>query len=606
MGTDLHIPDLEFEERLRQAWPTAERCLARVYGERDDFAAWLAGISRLVTAFAEARPPELRLRDLERRDRPDWWREGRMVGYSAYVDRFAGNLTALTDRLAYLQELGVSYLHLLPLFRAREGESDGGFAVADFGEVDPRLGCNADLERLARACRQGGMSLVLDLVCNHTSDDHPWAKAARAGDPEYQSYFRVLRTIEEVRACERDLVDVFPDVAPGNFTYSAEMDGWVWTTFYPFQWDLNYANPAVFGEMLAAMLRLANLGVEGLRLDSTPFLWKRPGTDCRNQPEVHELLAAWRALLTVAAPSVALKAEAIERLADVMPYFGRAGRPAECDLAYNNGAMTAIWAALALGTAEPARALLAASAAKPPGGAWVNYVRCHDDIIWAALSPYVSLEDQAFCSRFFAGAIGSSFSSGAAFQGVPGAAPSTNGMTRSLVGIVDEDPDSLGARRLLLLYAVIYALDGVPVIWMGDEVGLGDDEAHDASDRRDGRWLQRPFMDWRRAAERTDPDRLAGRVFQRLASLARLRAELPVFCADHVARPLPSGDPAVLSFVRGDGGALMQCLANFSPEPRSGASALDGAWSDLLGGQSGEGPAVPLEPYQARWLVAER
>jgi len=428
MDADLNTPDLEPQERAQIAWSIAQRSLASVYGFRDDFDAWLDRISRLVSSFAAERPEALRRRDRQGQRRPEWWRDGGAVGYSAYVDRFAGDLATLTGRLGYLQELGVSYLHLLPLFKARAGDNDGGFAVADFGTVEPRLGTDADLLALVEACREAGISPVLDLVCNHTSDDHEWAKAARAGDPEYRDYYHVLSSPDEVRRYEAHLVDVFPEVAPGSFTYSKEMAGWVWTTFYPFQWDLNYANPAVFCEMLAAMLKLANLGVDGLRLDSAPFLWKRMGTDCRNQPEVHSLLAAWRALLSMVAPGVVLKAEAIERLAEVKTYFGDPGAAPECHLAYNNGVMTALWACVALGSAEPVSRLIDAAKAKPARGTWVNYLRCHDDIIWSALSPYVSPEDQARCSRFFAGRACAS----------AGAAASTNGMAASLVGVVDD------------------------------------------------------------------------------------------------------------------------------------------------------------------------
>ncbi len=605
MDADLEIPDLRFEDRAQRFWPVARRCLARVYADRPDLDAWLERISDQVRAYAAARPEELRAHDRRREAQGEWWAQGRTVGYSAYVDRFAGELRQMSGRLGYLGELGVSYLHLLPLLKAREGENDGGFAVSDFGVVEPRLGTTDDLREFARDARAAGISLVVDLVCNHTSDDHAWAKAARSGDERRRAYYLVLPDAEAVRRCEQTLTDVFPEVAPGNFTYCEEMGGWVWTTFYPFQWDLNYANPAVFCEMLGAMLGLANLGVDGLRLDSAPFLWKRVGTDCRNQPEVHLLLAAWRALLSIVAPSVALKAEAIERLEEVTAYFGADPAAPECQLAYNNGAMTSLWASLALGSAEPARRLIEAAAAKPAWGAWVNYVRCHDDIIWSALTPYLSVEEQARCSRFFAGLDKASFSAAAASRAPDGAPASTNGMTAGLVGVADDDPDSPAARRLLLLYGVTYALDGLPVVWMGDEIALGDN----LEVRQDGRWLQRPVMDWRRAADRGDPGRLPGRVFQRLALLGRLRAAFPAFDARHVATPTATEDPAVLSFLRGEAPDHVQCIANFAGEPRVARAALSpdgGAWADLLSRDTGQGPKVELGPYQVRWLITRR
>ncbi|MGZ3279515.1 MAG: alpha-amylase family glycosyl hydrolase [Caulobacteraceae bacterium] len=553
--------------------------------------------------MAEARPADLRLRD---RNRGQWWLQGGVVGYSAYVDHFSGDLRRMQDKLPYLKDLGVSYLHLLPLLKARQGENDGGFAVSDFGVVDPRFGTNADLEDLARKAHQADLALVIDLVCNHSADDHPWAKAARAGDEQFKDYYVVVPDLGTVEAYEASLIDVFPDVAPGNFTHAPEMGGWVWTTFYPFQWDLNYANPAVFGEMTAAMLRLANLGVDGLRLDSAPFLWKRLGTNCRNLPEVHWLLAAWRAILAIAAPSVVLKAEAIERLEDVTSYFGCDVAEQECHLAYNNGAMTALWAALALGEAEPVRRLVEAAARKPVWGTWVNYVRCHDDIIWSALTPYLSVDDQRRCSDFFAGQTPGSFSAGVAFQAVAGVPPSTNGMTAALVGLLGEDPPPEALQRLYLLYGVSFALDGFPLIWMGDEIALpgAADGEGGVSAARDGRWLQRPFMDWERAALHGDPATLAGRVFTRLATYARIRGGHPAFHARHSAKPSKSSDPTVLSFVRGDEGAQLQCLANFSGGARKARATLDGdGWFDLLSQDAGRTREVDLGPYQVRWLV---
>lgn len=598
MDGDADVPLLEVEDRIGRFWPVAESCLTRLYGSHPDFESWLQCISRVVREFAAARPAELRQGD---RSGAEWWREGRAIGYSAYVDRLAGDLQRLQTRVPYLKELGVSYLHLLPLFKTRAGENDGGFAVSDFGAVDPRLGTTSDLQDLARMARGAGVRLVLDLVCNHTADDHAWAKAARAGDEQYRDYYRVLPDAETVRLYEERLVDVFPEVAPGNFTYSEEMGGWVWTTFYPFQWDLNYANPAVFCEMTAAMLRLANMGVDGLRMDSAPFLWKRLGTDCRNQPEVHWLLAAWRALLSIAAPGVVLKAEAIERLEEVKTYFGaRAGDP-ECHLAYNNGVMTALWASLALGSAEPARRLIEAAGQKPSEGTWVNYVRCHDDIIWSALSPHVPVADQVRCSAFYGGG-------GLAAGGATAVATSTNGMAATLAGVSGDDPDSPGARRLSLLYAVTYAVDGLPVVWMGDELALGDnqDALRAGAGPCDGRWRQRPIMDWERAAHRADRGALAGRMFEQLAVLARIRASHPAFDAAHPARANRVADPAILSFVRGAGAASVQCLANFSAEPRTAPVHLasgSGAWTDLLSGERGVGAHAELGPYQVRWLT---
>ena len=271
---------------------------------------------------AAARPPELRRLDRRREIDPAWFQRSRMIGYVCYADRFAGSLRGVREHLDYLVELGVSYLHLMPLLRPREGESDGGYAVADYGQVDPRVGTMDDLQALAADLHERGIALCVDLVLNHTAREHEWARKAVAGEPGYREMYLVYPDRTEPDAYERTLPEVFPDIAPGSFTEVPGL-GWVWTSFHEYQWDLNYANPAVFRAMLGTMLDLANRGIDVLRLDAAPFLWKRMGTDCQNQPEAHLLLQAFRALTRLAAPGLVLKAEAIVSPEHAGPVPGR-------------------------------------------------------------------------------------------------------------------------------------------------------------------------------------------------------------------------------------------------------------------------------------------
>ena len=178
----------------------------------------------------------------------------------------------------------------MPVLRPRPGESDGGYAVADYDEVDPRLGAMADLTALAHDLHERGMALCVDLVLNHTAREHAWAQAALAGDARYRAFYLTFpdRTLPD--AYEQTVPDIFPALAPGSFTHVAELDAWVWTTFREFQWDLDYANPDVFRAMVNVLLRLANRGADVLRLDAVPFLWKELGTDCQNRPQAHRLL----------------------------------------------------------------------------------------------------------------------------------------------------------------------------------------------------------------------------------------------------------------------------------------------------------------------------
>ncbi|MFV3130853.1 alpha-amylase family glycosyl hydrolase [Niveispirillum sp. KHB5.9] len=583
--------------RIDRHWPRVLSVLRGLYGE----GGWEQALAARLLAAAVARPADLRALDIEREAAPDWFQRPERVGYCTYIDRFGGTLAGTRAKLDELSRLGVTYFHPLPLLKPREGDSDGGFAVADFRQVDPRLGTIDDLRALATDLRARGISLCLDIVCNHTADTHPWAMAAKAGDPALRAFYHVVETAEQVAALEAHLGQVFPQTAPGNFTFVDEMGGHVWTTFYPFQWDMNYANPAVFIEMMDVLLYLANQGAELFRLDSAPFLWKRPGTDCRGLQETHLVVQAWRGLLAIAAPAVALKAEAIVGLAEVLPFLGDAAAP-ECHLAYNNTAMTALWAALATGDTRPLSTCLTQALAKPAGAGWLTYVRCHDDIIWSALKGVIADDRLAWISDFYAGSVSGSFADGRAFQAEPGSVRSTNGMAASLCGMRAGVDDEDALARLRLLYGVTFALDGIPAIYMGDERALTNDAGYaDEPDHADGRWLHRPRMDW---------DRPEGPLHAAIARFAALRRGRACLHAANPARPLATDDPALLAFERADGsGDRLVCLGHFKGASAvADLSALLGAgdWHDLLDGTDILAQAVPLAPWGLRWLVRRR
>lgn len=563
----------------------------------------LSRVLARIDAAASARPSALKALDTARLRDPAWAQRSGETVYTFYVDRLAGNLEGLIARLDYLQGLGVRWLHPLPLLKARAGESDGGFAVQDYREVDPALGDMATLERLAAALRARGMGLLLDVVCNHTAREHDWAVRARRGDPAFRAFYRVVEDEAEVRRWEADLIDVFPETAPGNFTYDSDLGAWVWTTFYPFQWDLDYSNPDVFLEMLDVLLFLSNRGIQGFRLDSAPFLWKRPGTTCRNQPEAYAIVEAFRAALEIAAPSVLLLAEAIESLDDVLPFFGVSAKG--CSLAYNNGVMTALWGALADRDVGIVRTLLTAASARPDHAAWLNYVRCHDDLIWNALSDYADPADLQRWSTFYDG---HGFSGGRGFQTAPGGVPSTNGMTAALAGLgrADVDPQ-LAMARIVLLYGVIHALDGWPLIYMGDEIALGNDVSFldDPQRAEEGRWLHRPAMDWGRleGAEAGGPGAEILNAVRKFGSAAR---DLSVLGVEGRALPMDVNHPSVLAFTRTDGRPFF-CLANFSETAvdvdKPVGFAVPG--TALLTSRAVPDGPIHLGAYEVFWWVAQ-
>ncbi|TPW02755.1 MAG: amylosucrase [bacterium] len=585
-------------------WDILRNRLARLYGSHPGFAQAMANIEASLLKHRAAREGLISADADSLETTSDWRSESGQVVYTFYVDRFDRTLEGLASRANYLKSLGVRWLHPLPLLRPRPGDSDGGFAVEDYRQIDPRLGDMDALESLASDLQREGIGVILDVVCNHTAREHAWARAARAGDPRYRDYYITIEDGAEVEAWEKTLVDVFPDTAPGNFTPDAEMGGHVWSTFYPFQWDLNYANPAVFAEMLEVLLYLSSKGVRGFRLDSAPFLWKRPGTNCRNQPEAHWIVEAWRAALTIVAPSVVLIAEAIEGLDDVLPFFG--GQAPGCDLAYSNGVMTALWGALADGDAGIAAKLISAASARPDRANWLNYVRCHDDLIWNALADYASPEDLLRWSRFYSGQ-GNSFSNGRAFQTAEGGVPSTNGMAASLVGLEQGGPGpGLAERRLIALYAITYGLDGWPLIYMGDEIGLTNDEAfaQDPLRAADGRWLHRPLMDWRRAERRNQRGSTEQLLFETLRHLGETARRLNSLGVAGRARPCAVGDAAVLAFTRSDGPRQLMVVANMSD--RTVSLSLPPAYvgaQDVLLVSGDNGDPSRLGPYAVRWLV---
>jgi amylosucrase len=553
-----------------------------------------------------------------------------MIGYVCYADRFAGSLRGVREHLDYLVELGVSYLHLMPLLRPRAGESDGGYAVADYGQVDPRVGTMDDLEELAADLRQRGIALCVDLVLNHTAREHEWARKALAGEPGYRELYLIYPDRAEPDAYERTLPEVFPGIAPGSFTEVPGL-GWVWTSFHEYQWDLNYANPAVFRAMLRTMLDLANRGIDVLRLDAAPFLWKRKGTDCQNQPEAHLLVQAFRALTRLAAPGLALKAEAIVSPDLLAQYLGAHDRfRPECDLAYDNQLMVMLWSSLASRDVRLAAHALSRRRPAPAPTSWVTYVRCHDDIGWAvsdhdaAAAGVDGFAHRRFLADFYAGDFPGSFGRGARFQDNPATGDArTSGMAASLCGIEAaleagdpaSDSDSLTAaiRRLESMYAIAFSFGGIPLIYMGDELALGNDPGWmtDPEHAHDNRWMHRPPMDWAAAARRHDQGSLEGRVFGAIARLARARRSLLALRAGGSTEVLPAGHRSVLAYRRAHPrSAPFLSLTNFSDVTQSadaGILARAGLYQpvhvhstagrlDLAGGR------IELPPWGFAWL----
>jgi amylosucrase len=580
-----------FLTRVEVALVDIHEPLAVLYGADGADELFARALRSSLEAAAD-RPADLRRLDRRREIDPAWFQRARVQGYVCYVDRFCGTLDALPATLDYLGELGVTYLHLMPLLRPRPGENDGGYAVADYRAVDPRLGTMDDLEDVARALHERDMSLCIDLVLNHTAREHPWARGWLAGEPAYAGFYTAFPDRRMPDAYDATIPEVFPDRAPGSFSWVPEAcggaGGWVWTTFWPFQWDLDYPNPAVTLAMLGEITWLANRGVDVFRMDAVPFMWKRLGTTCQNQPEGHTLLQLLHALTRLSAPGVIFKAEAIVSPEDLVPYLGGHDRyRPECELAYHNQLMVMLWSSLATGDARLASSALRRMRPIPPTTSWVTYVRGHDDIGWAVSDVDAGavgasgFGHRRFLNDFFSGRFPGSFARGALFQEneVTGDAR-ISGSAASLCGIEDalerDDPAALDAavRRLVLLYSVAYAFGGIPLLYMGDELALRNDSGYLADPERapDNRWLHRPPMDWAAADRRTDPATLEGRVFGALAQLGTARRSLVALRGGGDSEILDVGDEAVLGWRRRHPrGGTFVAVANFAAT----ASLLD-------------------------------
>lgn len=616
-----------FELRLARWWPDVRDGLAAVY-PADRLPDLEARLLRVVAEAFAARDPELARLDEARTLDPGWFQREQMVGYACYADRFAGTLAGVREHVDYLRELGVTYLHLMPVLAPRAGDNDGGYAVADYRAVRPDLGTIEDLRDLATELRANGISLVADLVLNHVAREHAWAAAARAGDQRYREYFYVYpdRTVPD--AFEATLPEVFPDFAPGNFTWDDELGGWVWTTFNSWQWDVRWANPDVFVEYTEIVLFLAALGVEVVRLDAIAFVWKELGTSCQNRPQVHALTQALRGVVKIAAPAVIFKAEAIVAPQDLVAYLGRGAHHGKVsDLAYHNSLMVQVWSMLAAQDVRLAVRALQAMPAVPATTAWITYLRCHDDIGWAiddADAAAVGLNGHAhrgFLSDWYTGVYPTSPATGLVFQANPATGDRrVSGTAAALVGldraVREQDPAAaqVAIDRLLLAYAIVVGFGGIPVLWMGDELGLPNDDgwAVEPGHGEDNRWVHRPRMPWAVAGARHTSGTVPERVFAGVRHLLQVRAATAHLHASVPAEVLDATDPGVLAVLRrhplGPFLALYNVTDQWRPWPGARLAELGlGAARDVLGGRD-VGPEPDgnlwLAPLASHWLVA--
>lgn len=571
--SDEHLVET-IDARMAEHWPRLFGLLYRLYGAHYDFFYYLESITLTAVDCWLSRPDELYQLDIRRENDPGWYLSERMVGGSLYVDLFSEDLNKLRARIPYFKDLGLTYIHLMPLFVARTGNNDGGYAISDYRSVDPDLGTIEDLRGLASDFRKVGISLVLDFVFNHTSDEHVWAIKAQEGDREYENYYHTYPDRYIPEQYEAHLREIFPTIRRGNFTWHEGMKRWVWTTFNSFQWDLKYSNPEVFRAMAAEMLFLANTGVEILRLDAVAFIWKQMGTNCENLPEAHLLIQAFNALCRIAAPGLVFKSEAIVHPDEVVRYISRE----ECQISYNPTLMALLWESVATRETKLLKQSLGHRQHLLPGTSWTNYLRSHDDIGWSfdngdAWAVGINPDDHRnFLNRFYTGRFAGSFASGVPFQynesngdmRISGTMASLAGLERAL-DRNDKHLKEMALRRIRMLYGVLCSVGGIPLIFLGEEWGLLNDYGYldDPDKSDDSRWVHRPAMDWKMLGELKKKQSVHKRIFVDMQNLFRERKSNPALTGSQM-RLLPCDNPHTLAYLRWHDANMMIVLANFS------------------------------------------
>lgn len=587
-------------------------------------------VAAIIQSYKE-RPVSMRRRDDAKEIHGQWFLDNKLAGMSLYVDRFCGNIKTLETKLSYFNELGVNLLHLMPLFESPEGESDGGYAVSNFRKVDSRFGTLDELKSLQQKMEEEGMYLMIDIVLNHTSHQHEWAKKAKAGEKQFQDYFYMYGDRNIPNQFEQTMPEVFPESSPGNFTFNKETNKWVMTVFHHYQWDLNYSNPVVLKEMLSNILFFANLGVDVLRIDAPAFIWKQIGTSCQNLPQAHTLLRLIKSCVEMAAPGMAILGEAIVAPKEIMKYFGTGSYTArECDFAYNATQMALQWDMLATGDT---RVMLAAQPdilQKPLGTTWITYTRCHDDIglgyedsmiQQAGFDPYLHRQ---FMKNYYSGQFPGSPSKGALFSFNPKTGDARiSGSLAALCGLEkalddnDEAAREISISKILLMQAHSFLLGGMPMIFYGDEIGHTNDYSYlsDPGKSYDNRWMHRPVIDWKKLKLRKKAGTIENRIFTGTKRLLEIRCSLSCIADHKNITWLSTRNIHVAGYLRSSKEQNVYCLFNFSGntevvpfqflfENGSTASSFYNHWAGEVISLNNNG-ALQLKPFEFLLLEAK-
>lgn len=562
------------------------------------------------------RSTELKKRDIKKEKNPDWFKEKEMLGMMLYIDNFAGNLKGVEKKLAYLKECNVNCLHLMPFLDTPKGKSDGGYAVADFRKVRPDLGTMKDLARLTEKCHENGMNVCMDFVMNHTSEEHEWAKRARAGEGEYMSRYFFYDNGDIPARYEETVPQVFPTTAPGNFTWLPEIGHYVLTTFYPYQWDLNYRNPRVFNEMMYNFLFLANQGMDIIRIDAVPYIWKELGTSCRNLKEVHTIVRMMRMIAEIVCPSVILLGEVVMEPEKVVPYFGTVEKP-ECHMLYNVTTMATTWNSIATRDIRLLKKQMDIVSRLPKQYTFLNYLRCHDDIGWGldfdTLKQWGMEEPshKRYLNDYFTGKVADSISRGELYNDDPVTQDARFcGTTASMCGIEaagfegNAEKMQTAIQEDLMLHAYMLTQSGIPMLYSGDELGQVNDYSYkdDAEKASDSRYLHRGAFLWELADKRKDLSTVQGQLFQMLNRLEQIRRQENVFSQEAEVYTYDVHNDSILGILREYKGERFIALFNFSESEQTACMQEEGIFRNLVNGEIVEVKDPVLKGYEFVWM----
>ena len=561
------------------------------------------------------RNKKLKERDLRREKEAGWYHEKDMLGMMLYIDNFAGNMKGVKEKIPYLKECNINCLHLMPFLDTPKGRSDGGYAVADFRKVRPDLGTMKDLAELTEKCHEEDINVCMDFVMNHTSEDHEWAKRARAGEGEYMSRYFFYDNEEIPEKYEKTVPQVFPTTAPGNFTYLPEISHYVMTTFYPYQWDLNYRNPRVFNEMMYNFLYLTNQGIDIVRIDAVPYIWKELGTTCRNLKQVHTIVRMMRMIAEIVCPGVLLLGEVVMEPEKVVPYFGTVEKP-ECHMLYNVTTMATTWNSIATGDIRLLKKQMDVVDQLPKQYVFLNYLRCHDDIGWGldyeTMKPWgiQEIPHKRYLNDYFTGKIPGSVSRGKLYNDDPVTQDARFcGTTASMCGIEkagfeqDEEAMKMAIREDIMLHAYMLTQSGIPMLYSGDELGQVNDYSYknDLEKCADSRYIHRGKLPWELAEDKEDVTTVQGNIFQTLDRLEKIRRQEMTFDKDADVYTYDVHDDSILCVLREYKGKRFFGIFNFSNQEKTAWMQEKGMYRNLLTGEKAELKDISLSGYEFRW-----